>query len=960
MIERECDKWFLSKDCTIKSCVHHIEKKGKLRDAQIEAIKVYLFLKIKCENKPLCKLFTEGAFNTITPSEIDALKMANKDREFLQQNKAAIALYEYATQKDSKGNLVSQKIADAIRNNPTSIDYEKFFKDAFYGVSYTDYLFSLPMGAGKTFLMMAFIYLDLYFALQNSTKNVFAHNFIILVPSGLKSSVVPSLRSMQEFDGEWLFPKEIASKIKQLIHFETLDLNKTSKKSNKIKNPNVQKIASCQPFEELIGLVAITNAEKVILDGVHTNELPFEYTEDQKEQAANELRHIIGELPRLAIFIDEVHHAASEEKKLRAVVTKWAREKDVVNVLGFTGTPYLEKAERIAINANLKVASLDISNTVDYYPLSRAIGNFLKRPLVKISDSQSSLTIIEAGVRCFLDKYKDTIYHTLNGDLCAKLAIYCGQGIDFLEEDAFSCVLRVIKEYGLDADAILKFHGGNKNHPTTVESEKEFLQLDSSISKKRIILLCQIGKEGWNCKSLTGIILPQEGDCPTNMVLQTSCRCLRQVVQKGETALIYLNKNNGQLLESQLAQQQHMTLDEFQKETRDNTRPKANRVEYLKLPPIEYYQMRVEFIQTTAEQADPSHKIQYATEGTEIADEKITTKESLSDDEVGTVEFVTEEQGCEYATFYQWVYLIAKEGLNCTSMHALLKYENELRQVFNRVTYIKAGERYYSTKFDQKRVRSNIRKTFCDKQTAQYKQEIFSDKASLLFIDGYEKYSPVRGDDAYYPDEVVVENILKTDSGEKLIDDKTQTAIDSLEEAGQHDVACALKNKFHVPQNKDSSFHYLPYHTDSELEKTFLQKILALEDIEKFGIEVYYNGDRALTEFKIDCYKKQGSSWRRVGYYTPDFLIIKRNTQGDKIDKAIIVETKGKLYASDPNFVARREFTQSEFLEINNKRAGYEKFRYLYLEDSPDSNKGESNVDRLLAICDREIKAFFR
>ena len=48
-----------------------------------------------------------------------------------------------------------------IKKNPESIDYRQFFKEAFYGISYTDYLFSLPMGAGKTYLMAAFIYLDL-------------------------------------------------------------------------------------------------------------------------------------------------------------------------------------------------------------------------------------------------------------------------------------------------------------------------------------------------------------------------------------------------------------------------------------------------------------------------------------------------------------------------------------------------------------------------------------------------------------------------------------------------------------------------------------------------------------------------------------------------------------------------------------------------------------------------------
>jgi hypothetical protein len=50
--------------------------------------------------------------------------------------------------------------------------------------------------------------------------------------------------------------------------FEVLDQNKTANKSNKTKNPNVQKIANHQPFSELFGLVAVTNAEKVILDSI--------------------------------------------------------------------------------------------------------------------------------------------------------------------------------------------------------------------------------------------------------------------------------------------------------------------------------------------------------------------------------------------------------------------------------------------------------------------------------------------------------------------------------------------------------------------------------------------------------------------------------------------------------------------------------------------------------------------
>ena len=125
--------------------------------------------------------------------------------------------------------------------------------------------------------------------------------------------------------------------------------------------------------------------------------------------------------------------------------------------------------------------------------------------------------------------------------LTAKLGIYCGS-IEKLEETAYPLVSRIVAEYGLNNDTILKFHKGNKQYPQAADSQMQFDTLGMPLPKIRIVLLVQIGKEGWDCRSLTGIILSQEGDCPKNMVLQTSCRCLRQVVKSNvETAIIYLN-----------------------------------------------------------------------------------------------------------------------------------------------------------------------------------------------------------------------------------------------------------------------------------------------------------------------------------------------------------------------------------------------------------------------------------
>ena len=434
MITSKRNQWLASPDCTIGTLIDYIEKTGQLRDAQVDAIKTYLYLKIAGAGKPLSQLFEQGAFNSLN---LDDIPLSMSTREYLKAHPAAAALLEYAMLRNDAGEQVSAALESKIKESPDSINYSQFFRDIFYGVSYSDYLFSLPMGAGKTYLMAAFIYLDLYYAKNEPDNPAFAHNFIIFAPSGLKSSVVPSLKTIQNFDPSWVLPEPAASEIKRLILFEVLDENKTAKKSNKTKNPNVQKIANHQPFSELFGLVAVTNAEKVILDSVELDDQGSLF-DDEKDSQANELRYLIGKLPCLSVFIDEVHHAVStadkkQERKLRAVVTRWTESGSINSVIGFSGTPYLERAESVKVADDLTVATAEITNIVYYYPLIAGVGNFLKRPVVKIEDTPESYRIIHNGVHAFLDAYKDKTYAD---GTAAKLGIYCGT-IEKLEEQGW-------------------------------------------------------------------------------------------------------------------------------------------------------------------------------------------------------------------------------------------------------------------------------------------------------------------------------------------------------------------------------------------------------------------------------------------------------------------------------------------------------------------------------------------
>ena len=937
MITTKRDQWLASPECTVRDLLGYIKATGQMRDAQIEAIQTYLFLKIGCDCKPLSELFCQGKFNSL---ELDEAELKTSTKEFLKAHPAAAALFEYARLKNDAGEQVSVKLEEQIKSAPESIDYTRFFRDAFYGVSYTDYLFSLPMGTGKTYLMAAFIYLDLYFASQEPQNPAFAHNFIIFAPSGLKSSVVPSLKTIQKFDPSWVIPEPVAGKLKRQLIFEVLDQNKTSKKSNKTKNPNVQKIASHQPLDEVFGLVAVTNAEKVIYDFLEEENMQltlFKPEDQARIRQSRELRETIGKIPHLSIFIDEVHHASSAgDSKLRYVVDRWTENKVINCIVGFSGTPYLEKAEKVAVTGQLTVATAEITNIVYYYPLVDGIGNFLKHPVVRIADIADSGRIIENGVREFLDAYKDTVYQ--DGTV-AKLGIYCST-IEKLEKLVYPLVSHIVDEYGLPSDCVLKFHKGNKQYPQPTDSQMQFDVLDKPISKIRIVLLAQIGKEGWDCRSLTGIILSQEGDCPKNMVLQTSCRCLRQV-DRGqlETGLIYLNSTNGDKLIAQLQQQHHISLNEFTSggNHAGTTLNRYDRTAYLKLPNVDFYQMKVNFETITEEEAHPEQGI--ASAATKSSGSIITSTDFTLKNIVHTVDDT--ERGTEPAVFSQWLYSLARSSFGFLSMEQLESYSDALHTVFETITYEKDGIRYFSSHYDRPQVEANIRKAFCEKRIYHTRIEHIPEEASLLNIANFSPVIHVQDTADYFPEQAVVERIILDDKGKLKMKPDIAAAIQTLEDsesAANQAIAKQLRAENSSHPQKDRSFHYLPYHTDSSFEQTFLRDVLPFPEVEKLGLEVYYNGDRAMTEFKIKCYKSTGGGWSYIGMYTPDFLVIQRRDR--KIHKALIVETKGNIYANDPTFKDKRAFVESEFLRQNNETFGYKRFEYLYLEDTmPDDER---------------------
>lgn len=954
IISTKKNQWLQSPDCTITGLIGHIKSADKLRTPQIEAIETYLFLKIAGENKPLWQLFSEGFFNQVI--DLNALNINQIARDYFLQNTNALALYQFA----ARANL--QKLVASIVENPSALDYDLIIKSLFYNVSYPDYLLSLPMGAGKTYLMAAFMYLDLYFAELEPNNKHFAHNFLVLIPSGLKSSIVPSLKTIKHFEPSWVLPEPAASHLKNLLKFDVLDESKSAKKSNKANNPNAQKVNNVLPNP--FGQVFVVNAEKVILDRVELNPTlsTVEKTDDEKSRFANELRHLIGEIPNLSILIDEVHHAATDDIKLRRVVTDWHAEGNITTVLGFSGTPYLQKADTINI-ASVSLKLTEISNTVYYYPLIEAVKTFLKKPKVQTGKNLNRLEIIKHGVQEFDALYRHKIY--ANGTI-PKLAIYC-TSIDDLYENILPFLT---SELAVNRDEILEFHGGNKNYPIAKENELAFRSLDLPHSKHRYILLVQIGKEGWDCPSLTGVILSQKGDSAQNMVLQTACRCLRQVDSgEHETALIWLNQDNADTLNKQLQQEQHITIDDLNAVKGGETTAKIERVsrlEQLQLPPLEFHQLKVTY-QATDIEDDANTQEKLSTLLAEIDNYKriaSTTTDTLDSIGEGATSFINEE-GEQVASYKQWLFELVRGSFKTLSLEQLKAFDSDIYKLFECVTYQKNGQHFFNDLYDLPSVESQIRLSFALQRELQTETEIIPQTAQLLLV---EKLTPVNESAGLYPNKIDSAKILEFDANNKPLEidlAEKQRGYDAMKQSMEAQGLAHFVPTFEafqtgleisaVVKQKDQSFHYLPYDFGasgaSGFEFDLFKEALKDSDFQNKAnaLEIYYNGERGLTEFVIDCFAKNGKYWKNIGHYTPDFLMIRRDDT-NKIHKVLIIETKGGIYAE--KFKPRKTFMEAEFLRVNNEKYGYARFDFLYLEDS---QKIEANTAKLNA----KINQFF-
>ena len=266
----------------------------------------------------------------------------------------------------------------------------------------------------------------------------------------------------------------------------------------------------------------------------------------------------------------------------------------------------------------------------------------------------------------------------------------------------------------------------------------------------------------------------------------------------------------------------------------------------------------------------------------------------------------------------------------------LKKYTTALQAIFNTITDIRGGIHFLKGEYNQIQVRANVRKAFIPHRSIEVKEEVIPETAELLQIKNFKSAIEVNDTSKYFPNQEQVLKIIDADKGKKCLRAAIQTTIDTLKTLGnQEQTIQALLDSPDSYESTDSNindktYHYLPYRFDSSFEIGYFSDSLQAIIRDK-QLEFYFNGDDNLTDFKIRCYKKSGKNWGLLGNYTPDFLVISRDDQG-AIKQILIIETKGEGFAA--KFAERRQFMEEEFVKLNNEHFGYNRFSFLYIEDT--------------------------
>jgi len=475
--------------------LNHIKKVGFLYSPQIEALETYIYLKEVQGNKTIVEVV-----KSLFDDERELIKVLGiSDKE----------AFELAFDKDK-----SSKIS-------------KLVHDKFNGIDYSNQIYALTMGSGKTILMGTMMMYDFVLSYYHQDDKRFGKNALVFAPD---TTIIESLKEIKAFDYSKVLPSEYQN-IALNVKYHYLESPETP--VNPIGNYNV----------------VVSNSQKIILKTRHKYDGQQRLFRDEsflKARAVENKRLMaIRDLSDLIVFVDEAHHSFGTTlegtlKKTKETINYLHEEgkTKLVNVVNLTGTPYI----------NNKM----IEGVVYHFGLKQGIERGILKQ-VKFFEYGNVKTegFVDDVITKFWERYGE---NKLEGRL-PKIAFYASN-IQDLREELRPKIEAVLAKLGISTDKILEYHTDAE------ENREDFLQIDTEESKKQFILLVGKGTEGWNCRSLVSCALFRK---PTSsiFVLQSSTRCLRSIDDNSTVASIYLSQDNYKILDKELKNNFATTIEDI-------------------------------------------------------------------------------------------------------------------------------------------------------------------------------------------------------------------------------------------------------------------------------------------------------------------------------------------------------------------------------------------------------------
>ena len=504
-----------------------------LREPQFEALEMYVFLKEYLDNRHVHQIFADwhakqNGFERRSNRGIEQLELFG-DLDDQQYNQ----VFNYIRRSGVRG--------------------------------YPNYIFSLPMGTGKTILMATCIFYEFLLANKFPKDPKYCHNALVFAPD---KTVLQSLREIQTFDMGRVVPSEYVSFLSRHIRFHFLDeagttLSTTDRSLFNIIISNTQKIILKKQHTErsasarLFASKVPTYEPESVYDEA-SDLYNFDVPEDENELTANQRFQKLTRLEQLGIFVDEAHHAfgsklardmglQKSKTSLRLTIDELAASLErtgtrVSACYNFTGTPY--------------VGAQVLPEVVYGYDLKEAIDKgFLKKVMLHSYTNPRNSEFVRMVIEHFWENHGEQPHE----GMLPKLALFAAT-IDELQNELRPVVESVLSDLGVPTSRIVVNVGNDKL--TTNDELREFKNLDTPTSEKQFILLVNKGKEGWNCRSLFGVALYRKPKSKI-FVLQASMRCLRQIGEGQQTGHIYLSDENTQILDDELQQNFRVSLEEI-------------------------------------------------------------------------------------------------------------------------------------------------------------------------------------------------------------------------------------------------------------------------------------------------------------------------------------------------------------------------------------------------------------